>query len=350
MRGVIPNVQGTPLTSDSVADVQRPITPGARALREFIGQRWGVTVGAPRGASVRKPLRNTDGTLRRRDVHEEGRALDVMIRSRAQGEEIANYLASNALELGLQYIIWDGLELSSSTYGAAWEPYGSSSDRDQWGRARNPHTDHVHVEISPAFAADGAAMRARLGLSPRSDANESHAVSSSSSSSNSSHGAAVERTREFTGPREGAAWLLERYSQAYNLLRSYGVTSDGAMHAARALVALWVSETGWNDRTGRGESNFNPGNITGASPYGYFRIPGNSRHFRAYAEAIEGVSDAIAVLSTRHYRAAWDQLITGGDPVEWYSQILRAGYTPWAQGLVDEYAGILRLLPQRSGA
>lgn len=348
VRGAFPNVQGSPLTSDDLSQAQLPITPGVRALREYIANRWNVSVGAPRGASIRRPARNADGALRRRDVHEEGRALDVMVRDRAQGEEVANWLATNALELGVQYLIWDRLELSSSTVGPAWEPYGTSADRERWGRSPNPHTDHVHVELSPAFAADGAAMRARLGLSARADANTSQVISSSSSrSSTGALGVNVERTREFTGPRPFDAWAASRFELLYLTLRDLGLPSLEALHTARAVLALWVTETGWNESPTAGESNYNAGNITGASPYGFFRIVGNPRHFRAYADDTDGVRDAVVVLSTGRYRAAWDVLVVGGDPVEWYSAILRAGYTAWAQGLVDTFASVLRRIPQR---
>lgn len=330
------------LTSDDVAQVQLPITPAARALREYIAARWNVNVGAPRGASVRKPLRNARGELRRRDIHEEGRALDVMVRG-ALGDEIANWLALHARELGLQYIIWDRVELSALPVGPAWEPYEGVT---QWGTPRDPHTNHIHVEISPAYAADGARMRRVLGMAPRSDANASAPVGGSSVRS-SNEGARVERTRTFTGPRPFDAWAQERFELAYLALRDAGLPSLESLHTARALVALWVTETGWNEAPTAGESNFNPGNITGHSPYGFFRIPGNPRQFRAYAEAREGVDDAVRVLSQGRYRAAWDALVVGGDPVEWYSAILRAGYTPWAQGLVDQYAGVLRRIPQR---
>lgn len=359
LRGTIPNVQGSQLLSDDLTAVQLPIQPGTRALREYIATRWGVPVGAPRGASVRKPLRRADGTLRRRDVHEEGRALDVMSESnRALGEEVANWLALNAQRLGVQYLIFDRLELSSSNIGPAWEPYGTSGDRNQWGRAPNPHTDHVHVELSPSFAGDGAAMRARLGMPARSDANAiepAHASSTHATTDDtpntragsSSAGADVERVRVFTGPRNGGEWLRSRFELLYLTLRDLGLPADAALWTARAVLALWVSEVGWNEREGAGESCHNPGNITGASPYGFFRIPGNVRRFRAYENETDGVRDAVAVLSTGRYRAAWDALIRGGYPFEWYAAILRAGYTAFAQGLVDEYEGVLRLLPRK---
>ena len=346
LRGAIPNVQGTPLTSDNVREVQRPVQPGTRALRDFIRQRWGVPVGDVRGASVRKPLRRADGSLRNRDVHEEGRGLDVMSEGDlAKGAEVANWLVLNAQRLGIQYVIFDGLEVSSSRIGEAWETYTGT----------NPHRDHVHVELSPAWAADGHAMRARLGLPARANANAIYPTGSSSARSSTQDGAtvagtAVERVRVFTGPRPSEAWLRSRFELLFRSLRDVGLPANNALHTARAVLALWVTEVGWNDRADAGESNFNGGNITGAGPYGFFRIPGNPRTFRAYADEIDAARDALGVLGTGRYRAAWDRLILGGDPVEWYAQILRAGYTAFAQSLVDTYAGVLRLLPRKSGA
>lgn len=339
LRGAVPNVQGSQLLSDDVSLAQLPIQPGTRALKEALAQRFGYAIGDARGASVRKPLRRADGSLRKRDLHEEGRALDVMNeRDRAGGERVANWLALNARDLGVQYIIFDGLELSSSLIGAAWEPYTGT----------NPHRDHVHVELSPAYAADGSGMRARLGLPPRANANEPQPVRGSNvSTARSDDGATVERTRAFTGPRPFDAWSAERFELAYLALREAGLPTLEALHAARALIVLWVTETGWQESSTTGESNFNPGNITGHSPYGFFRIPGNSRRFRAYAEAVDGVRDAIVVLSTGRYRAAWDALVVGGDPVLWYDAILRAGYTGWSQGLVDQFASVSRRIPRR---
>lgn len=352
LRGAVPNVQGSQLTSDDVSLVQLPIQPGVRVLQSYLQNRFGVPVGAPRGASVRKPLRRADGTLRRRDVHEEGRALDVMSEGNiALGTQAANWLALNSRALGVQYLIFDGTELSSARVGDAWEPYNTNVPT-QLGTRRSPHRDHVHVEISPAFAADGAAMARFLGVpapvdEPAASARSSTQSVTSSSSSRAHSGATVERTREYTGPRPFPAWSALRFEQLFLTLRDVGLPAIEAMHAARAVLALWITETGWQESTQAGEQNFNPGNITGSSPYGYFAIPGNSRHFRAYAEDVEGVADAVVVLSTGRYRAAWDALVLGGDPVEWYGAILRAGYTGWSQGLVNQYASVLRRIPQR---
>lgn len=333
VRGVVPYVGGTPLTSDDVRTFQLPVQPGTRALREYIAQRWGVSVGAPRGASVRKPARRADGSLRDRDVHEEGRALDVMSEAnRELGAEVANWAAANAARLGLQFVLFDRYRLSS---GAA-QPWG---DYDATGRS--PHTDHVHIELSPRWAADGAGMRAALGMPARADANAvaaPHTVPATPG---------PERTRQRTGPRPFEAWSAERFELLYRTLRDVGLPPENARHAARAVLALWITEVGWNESRDGGESNFNPGNITGAGPYGYFRIPGNPRRFRAYANEGDGVRDAVRVLSIGRYRAAWDRLVTMGAPVTWYDEILRAGYTQHTPALVEQYSQVLARIPRR---
>jgi hypothetical protein len=333
VRGRVPYVGGTALTSDDVRTFQLPVQPGTRALREYIAGRWGVSVGAPRGASVRKPARRADGTLRNRDVHEEGRAVDVMSEAnRELGAEVANWAASRAAELGLQFVLFDRFRLSSGA-STPWGAYDATG--------RNPHTDHVHIELSPAAAADGARMRALLGMPARADANAvaaPHTVPATPG---------PERTRQRTGPRPFERWSAERFELLYRTLRDVGLPPENARHTARAVLALWITETGWNESAEGGESNFNPGNITSAGPYGYFRIPGNPRRFRAYADAGDGVRDAVRVLSTGRYRAAWDALVQLGAPVSWYDAILRAGYTAHTPALVEQYANMMARIPRR---
>ncbi len=153
LQGQIPNIQGSRLTSDDLSRAQLPVQPGTRALASWVKARWGLSsVGTARGSSVQKPARLADGSLRRRDVHEEGRALDAMTANIAVGTEIAETLVSHARELGVQYVIWRRTEWSSSQIADAWEPYRGSSD----------HADHVHAEVTPSMAASAEAMAAAI--------------------------------------------------------------------------------------------------------------------------------------------------------------------------------------------
>lgn len=86
-------------------------------------------------------------------VHAAGRALDLFIRqdltARAPhqadndvGDEIANWLISNANSIGMTYLIWDRTKWSASqTYAPdnlRHGPYGGT----------HPHDDHLHIELS----------------------------------------------------------------------------------------------------------------------------------------------------------------------------------------------------------
>lgn len=117
---------------------QLAITPAAQALRAVLRAMPGVvSVGAAR--SPAKPA--TVGRVR--DAHEDGRALDVMLVAGPQraevGSRIASWLVDRAEQLRAQLVIYDRAEWSSSTVGPAWESYTGP----------DPHTDHVHVVLSP---------------------------------------------------------------------------------------------------------------------------------------------------------------------------------------------------------
>ena len=113
------------------------LKPGTRMLGEQIKQQFGVTYG---GYSCRANTANTSQL----SIHAVGRALDIMT-SGASGDEIANHLVENAETLGIQLIIWNR---------TLWKigPNGPSS-RAYTGP--NPHTDHVHAEVTNAVAASG---------------------------------------------------------------------------------------------------------------------------------------------------------------------------------------------------
>lgn len=152
------------LTSPSDPRVQREPGDGTKALAEWIKRRWSLTqAGTRRGSSMSSPAQRPDGTWRRRDLHEDGRGIDAMIgRDKAKGYEIANAVALFAERLGVQYIIFDGFEWSVSMRGPAWERMSTSADRAALGRAPDPHEDHVHIELTPDGARDGARMAETL--------------------------------------------------------------------------------------------------------------------------------------------------------------------------------------------
>jgi len=153
LQGQIPNVQGSVLERDGEA-TQLAVGPGGEVLARALARQPGVR-SAGRERRPAKP--STAG--RRRDVHEEGRAIDVMLSSptsaegRRVGAQLAGQLVTHARALGVQLVIYDGVEWSSSTSGPAWETYDG----------RDPHVSHVHVEVTPALATDAAAMARGVG-------------------------------------------------------------------------------------------------------------------------------------------------------------------------------------------
>lgn len=101
--------------------------------------------------------RNTaDGS--RMSVHGTGKALDVFIPIRAGransdlGDPVANWLVTNADEIGIQLIIWNRSVWRSN--GANEKPYSGPV----------PHIDHIHVEIT-----ERAARRATPWFAERSE-------------------------------------------------------------------------------------------------------------------------------------------------------------------------------------
>lgn len=64
--------------------------------------------------------------------HPRGLATDFMIKSKAQGQSIADYMKANAERLNVEYLIWNRQIWKP---GGSWRAYSGPS----------PHTDHVHA-------------------------------------------------------------------------------------------------------------------------------------------------------------------------------------------------------------
>lgn len=72
--------------------------------------------------------------------HPSGLALDFMITSKAQGQNIADFFQKNAGAFNVKYIIWNKQVWEANGKPVAgWHAYTSTS---------NPHTDHVHVTFN----------------------------------------------------------------------------------------------------------------------------------------------------------------------------------------------------------
>jgi hypothetical protein len=187
LQRAIPSAQGSVLAHDGEA-TQREIPPAVRAFAEWV-RTWPGIRSAGLGRSPAKA--STAG--RRRDLHEEGRAVDAMLAApgtpegRAAGDALAAFVVENADRLGVQGVIWHGTEWFASNVGPAWEPYDGG----------DAHTSHPHIELSPAVLAWGAeGMRARI----------AEVVASPARPSGTSWGAVA-----LGGAMGWAAWALARW-------------------------------------------------------------------------------------------------------------------------------------------
>jgi hypothetical protein len=131
------------------------ITAGADELRRYMMAEF-------RGIRIIGGFNCRRNTARANhlSMHGTGRALDVMIpmvggrANSAIGDPIANWLVKNAETIGMQYLIWNRVRWS-----------GKRTPRFARYSGPNPHTDHLHVELTmdaaarrtPWFTSRGAA-------------------------------------------------------------------------------------------------------------------------------------------------------------------------------------------------
>ncbi|MGW4843786.1 glucosaminidase domain-containing protein [Nocardia brasiliensis] len=108
--------------------------PGARAM----ANQWKRLTG--RQAGTFNCRATTFGTP---SLHGEGRSIDLYANAadpahRAQVDAYLVWLQANAVELQVAYIIWNRRQWGWQYRAQGWRPYGGS----------NPHTDHIHVDLS----------------------------------------------------------------------------------------------------------------------------------------------------------------------------------------------------------
>jgi hypothetical protein len=118
------------------------LLPGGHKLGEYLLGHFAVVTSVG-GYACR---RNTADSSRM-SVHGTGRALDVFIpqvtggADNGQGDKVANWLVTHAQQIGVQLVIWDR---------SIWRANGTN---DAAYGGPNPHTDHIHVELSKEAAA-----------------------------------------------------------------------------------------------------------------------------------------------------------------------------------------------------
>ncbi|HRH23728.1 MAG TPA: hypothetical protein PK295_03805, partial [Candidatus Magasanikbacteria bacterium] len=124
------------------------ILPGALKLGQYIKSRF-TGVSSVGGYNCRE-VRGSNTAM---SLHGLGRAVDVMIpvingqADNTVGDEIANWLISNAGPLGVQYLIWDTTQYMASGTNRV-SPYPVTEGGSY-------HRDHIHVELTPQAAANG---------------------------------------------------------------------------------------------------------------------------------------------------------------------------------------------------
>jgi len=112
---------------------------GTKQLGDQIKSQFSVSYGGYACRNMNNGSKNP-----KLSVHAVGRALDITAAGDV-GDNIANHLVENAEALGVQLIIWNRTVWMISANGATSKQYTGS----------NPHTDHVHAEVTPATAANG---------------------------------------------------------------------------------------------------------------------------------------------------------------------------------------------------
>ncbi|MBK9476850.1 MAG: hypothetical protein IPL94_11690 [Tetrasphaera sp.] len=134
----VPNAYAAALDPETVALVRYSLTAYARE-----GRGKGLTVNGQRVYSaVRSAFGLTNiGGLRPGDPldHGSGRAIDVMITSKAQGDAVAAFVLAHAKEFNIKYVIWQ--QRSWKPERGAWRLMG---DR---GSPTQNHMDHVHISV-----------------------------------------------------------------------------------------------------------------------------------------------------------------------------------------------------------
>jgi rare lipoprotein A len=131
---------------------------GTKAMKAVVQDKFGIS--DVEGYNCRQNTANTSEV----SMHGTGRALDIMT-SGSDGAKVADWLVTNHQALGIQFVIFSHTKWNASSGPGS---YGGP----------NPHTDHVHAELTeemannaagPTVPADGAGPAAPTGNPGPSD-------------------------------------------------------------------------------------------------------------------------------------------------------------------------------------
>ncbi len=149
--GVTINMTYPPAWAADESSCSRGQLPGTIKLGEYVKSAFpGISMVA--GYNCRP---NT-GDLSQTSTHGVGWALDIHIpmdggaADNTVGDPIADWLISNAGTLGVQFLIWDKTQYTTSgpSENRVGVYYSSTTP------TRNPHVDHIHVELAQPYAAN----------------------------------------------------------------------------------------------------------------------------------------------------------------------------------------------------
>lgn len=127
---------------DNGAHCVSSFPPGTQIVINFLRNHF-VGISSFVSSFECKPGANPDRT----SFHATGRAIDVMIpmdgsdADNGIGDPVGNFLIENAKRIGVQYIIWDRMN---------WK--GRKGDFEEYTGTPHPHTNHLHVELTPEAA------------------------------------------------------------------------------------------------------------------------------------------------------------------------------------------------------
>ena len=151
--------------------------------------------------------------------------------------------------------------------------------------------------------------------------------------------------------RAARAWVESRFRAL--------VDAGASERTAAALLAHYAIETA----NGRAEWNYNLGNVRWyAAPQRWFPLrgsddPAGGGAYLSLASLASGARAMVRQASIGGYRAAWARLNAGGSETEWYKDVMLAGWHPYSDRGLQEYArrlawvrGVLGLAPAPSSS
>jgi len=195
-------------------------------------------------------------------VHGTGRAIDVFIplsggqADNTRGDEVANWLISNAQSIGVQLVIWDRSGWNASR-GSKLSPYGGP----------HPHHDHLHVELNT----DAAARRtpwfrggstAPPAMTPTTPPSTMPTTPGSMTPGSMTPGSMTPEAPP-PAPPGGVASRMRVFVSALNLRRGPGTSNEiiTAMPCGSALIVVAGPSNGWFQVNYNGTIGWSSGNF-----------------------------------------------------------------------------------------